>query len=100
MNAQLYYNLGTYMGNNYESAIIVAQNALKDFPYSKYKEDFDFIVLKAKFQEAKNSIDEKKGDRYREVVDEYYGFINNYPDSPNRAEADNILAIAKRHASE
>ncbi len=88
------------MGNNYESAIIVAQNALKDFPYSKYKEDFDFIVLKAKFQEAKNSIDEKKGDRYREVVDEYYGFINNYPDSPNRAEADNILAIAKRHASE
>lgn len=100
MNAQLYYNLGTYMGNNYESAIIVAQNALKDFPYSKYKEDFDFIVLKAKFQEAKNSIDEKKGDRYREVVDEYYGFINNYPDSPNRAEADNILAIAKRYASE
>lgn len=88
------------MGNNYESAIIVAQNALKDFPYSKYKEDFDFIVLKAKFQEAKNSIDEKKGDRYREVVDEYYGFINNYPDSPNRTEADNILAIAKRHASE
>ncbi len=33
-NAQLYYNLGNYMGNNYESAIITAQNALKNYPYS------------------------------------------------------------------
>ena len=37
-NAQLYYNLGTYMGNNYQSAVIVAENAIKDYPYSKYKE--------------------------------------------------------------
>ncbi len=35
-NAQLYYNLGTYLGNNYESAVIVAKNAIKDYPYSKY----------------------------------------------------------------
>lgn len=96
-NAQLYYNLGTYMGNNYESAIIVAQNAIKDYPYSKYKEDLEFIVLKARYQEANNSIDEKKADRFREVVDEYYSFINNYPDSPHRAEADDILKIANRH---
>ncbi|MDD5782519.1 MAG: outer membrane protein assembly factor BamD, partial [Muribaculaceae bacterium] len=32
-NAQLYYNLGNYLGNNYQSAIIVAQNAIKDYPY-------------------------------------------------------------------
>ena len=88
------------MGNNYESAIIVAQNALKDFPYSKYKEDFDFIVLKAKFQEAKNSIDEKKGDRYREVVDEYYDSSTTIPTAPTAPKPTNILAIAKRHASE
>lgn len=96
-NAQLYYNLGTYRGNNFQSAIIVAQNAIKDYPYSKYKEDLELLVLKAKFQEADLSIDERKEDRFREVVDEYYNFINNYPDTPNRAEADNILKIAQRH---
>lgn len=99
-NAQLYYNLGTYRGNNFQSAIIVAQNAIKDYPYSKYKEDLELLVLKAKFQEADLSIDERKLDRFREVIDEYYNFINNYPDTPNRAEADNILKIARRYVKE
>ena len=99
-NAQLYYNLGNYLGNNYESAVIVAKNAIKDYPYSRYKEDLEMLVLKARFQEAEQSIEEKKADRYRVVVDEYYSFINNYPDSPNRSEADNILKIAQNHLKE
>lgn len=99
-NAQLYYNLGTYMGNNYESAVIVARNAIKDYPYSRYKEDLEFIILKSRYQEANQSVDEKKDERFREVVDEYYSFINNYPDSPHRGEADNILAIARKHIKE
>lgn len=94
-NAQLYYNLGNYMGNNYQSAIIVAQNAIKDYPYSRYKEDLEMLVLKSRYQEASQSVEEKKSDRFREVVDEYYSFINNYPDSPYKKEADNILKIAQ-----
>ncbi len=99
-NAQLYYNLGTYMGNNYESAVIVARNAIKDYPYSKYKEDLELLILKARYQEARESIDEKKHDRFREVIDEYYSYINNYPDTPNREEADNIFKIAQRYVKE
>lgn len=97
-NAQLYYNLGTYLGNNYESAIIVARNAIKDYPYSKYKEDLELLILKARYQEAKESVDEKKAERFAVVIDEYYSFINNWPDTPNRQEADNIFAIASRYA--
>ncbi|MCH5232745.1 MAG: outer membrane protein assembly factor BamD [Muribaculaceae bacterium] len=99
-NAQLYYNLGNFMGNNYEAAIITAQNALKDYPYSKYREDFELLVLKAKYQEARLSVEEKQADRYRDVLDEYYSFTNNYPDTKNRREADNIYEIARRHAAE
>ena len=99
-NAQLYYNLGTYLGNNYESCVIVARNAIKDYPYSKYKEDLELLILKAKYQEARESVNEKKADRYSEVVDEYYSFINNYPDTPNREEADNIFKIASRYVKE
>lgn len=96
-NAQLYYNLGTYRGNNYSSAIVVAQNALKTYPYTKYREALELIILKSKFQEAENSVEEKKTDRYRDVLDEYYSFINNFPDTKNRGEADNIAKIARRH---
>jgi outer membrane protein assembly factor BamD len=99
-NAQLYYNLGNYMGNNYESAVIVARNAVKDYPYSKYKEDLELLILKARYQEANMSVDERKSDRFREVVDEYYSFINNYPDSPNRNEAENIYKIASKYVTE
>lgn len=96
-NAQLYYNLGNYLGNNYESAVIVATNALKNYPYTKHREQLQMIILKAKFQEAYQSVDEKKEERFREVVDEYYSFINDYPDSKNRKEADNILKIASKY---
>lgn len=96
-NAQLYYNLGNYMGNNYEAAVITARNAIKTYPYSKYKEDLEMLILKAKYQEADMSIDERKADRFRDVIDEYYSFINNYPDSPNRQEADNIFKIAGKY---
>ena len=99
-NAQLYYNLGNYMGNNYESAIITAKNAIKEYPYSKYKEELEMLVLKARYQEAVLSVDERKADRFRDVVDEYYSFINNYPDSPRRQEADNILKIARKYVKD
>ena len=49
-NAQLYYNLGNYMGNNYESAVIVARNAVKTTLYSKYKEELEMLILKARYR--------------------------------------------------
>lgn len=98
-NAQLYYNLGNFMGNNYESAIIVSRNALKDYPYSKYREDFEFLILKSKYQMAKNSIAEKMNERYNDVIDEYYSFTNNFPESKHSKEANTIFKIAQSHTN-
>ncbi|MBQ9821613.1 MAG: outer membrane protein assembly factor BamD [Muribaculaceae bacterium] len=95
-NAQLYYNLGNYMGNNYESAVITAKNAIKEYPYSKYKEELEMLVLKSRYREASESVDEKKSERFRTVIDEYYTFINDYPDSEHRKEADNIFKVANK----
>lgn len=99
-NAQLYYNLGNFLGNNYQAAVITAQNALRNFPYSKYREDFEMLILKSKFQEANQSVAEKKDERYRDVIDEYYSFINNYPNSKNTKEAENIYKIARHHVND
>ena len=99
-SAQLYYNLGNYLGNNYESAVIVAKNAIKEYPYTKYKEDLEMLILKSRYQEALQSVEDKKGERFRVVIDEYYSFINNYPESQNRNEADNIYKVAKKYVKE
>lgn len=99
-NAQLYYNLGNFLGNNYQSAIITAQNALRTYPYSKYREEFEMLILKSKFQEASQSVAEKKEERFRDVIDEYYSFTNNYPNSKNTKEAENIYKIARHHVKD
>ena len=77
MATRLYFNLGTYMGNNFQSCVITAQNALKNYPYSKYREEFMFLI---KYELALVSVEEKLQGRYRDVVDEYYNYMNEYPE--------------------
>lgn len=91
LNAQLYYNLGNYMGNNYESCVITAQNALKDYPYTDYREELSILILRARYEMAIYSVEDKKADRYRETVDEYYAFKNEFPESKYLKEAEKIF---------
>ena len=87
---QLYYNLGNYMGNNYLSCIITAQNALNDYPYTKLREELSILILRARYGMAKESVQEKMIDRYRDTEDEYYSFKNEFPESKYMKEADKI----------
>jgi outer membrane protein assembly factor BamD len=89
--ARLYYNLGTYLGNNYQSCVIVSQDALKDYPYTKYREELFMLILRSKYEMAINSVKDKQLDRYRDTVDEYYGFKNEYPNSKFIKEANKIF---------
>jgi outer membrane protein assembly factor BamD len=103
LSAQLYYNLGGYFGNinsndesNYEACIITAQNALKLYPFSPLRESFALLVMKSKFELAENSVEQKRMERYREAEDECYGFINEYPDSKDKALAEKFIAKCKK----
>ena len=90
LSAKLYYNLGTYLGNNYLSAEIIAKNALKDYPTNKYQEDLSWIILQAKYQQLINSLDSKREERARDTEDEYYSFVTQYPNSKHIAAAERI----------
>ena len=95
--AELYYNMGNYLGNNYRSSIIVAQNALRDYPYTKYREKLSMLVLRAKFQMAQESVIEKRDDRYRDAIDEYYAFKNEFPESSYMKEAEKIFRTSTKN---
>lgn len=96
LNAKLYFDLGNYLTNNYRSAVIAAQNSLKRFPDTKYREELSFLILRSKFIQAEYSIPEKKGDRYRDTIDEYYGFLNEFPESKYAKDALNILENSEK----
>lgn len=95
LSARLYYNLGNYMGNNFLSCVVTAQNALKDYPYTHYREDLSILILKSKYEMAIYSVEEKKGERYRETIDEYYAFVNEFPESKYLKEAEKIFKESK-----
>lgn len=86
LSAKLYLNLGTYMGNNYEAAVITARNAQNEYPYSKHREDLAYVIYMARYEASQNSVEEKKADRLREAADEYFTFINEYPEGPYSKE--------------
>ncbi len=108
LSAKLYYDLGSYTGNtvysstgnNYQAAVITAQNALREYPYTRFREDLSILILRAKYDMAKASVDEKKQDRMRETVDEYYAFKNEFPESKYMKEVEGIFKDAHKFVGE
>lgn len=104
MSAQLYYNLGTYIlnstygGSNYEACVVTAQNALRDYPYAsaEKRELLSILVLRAKYQLASRSIEERRVERFRDTIDEFYAFQNDFPESRYLKEAKGILQQAEK----
>lgn len=86
--AQLYLNLGNYRGNNYESAVITAREALKSYPFSQYNEEYQMVILRARFEYALNSTLETQPERFRMVVDEYFNYKNSFPEGKHSKEAE------------
>lgn len=101
LSAKLYYNLGGYFlnclegGSNYEACIVTSQNALKTYPYSSLRESFAVLIMKSKFKLAEQSVESKRLERYQDAEDECYGFLNEYPDSKEKATAQKYIAKCK-----
>lgn len=111
LSAKLYYDLGTYTmncaygGSNYQACVVTAQNALRDFPFAsaERREELSIMVLRSKFLLAEQSVDSKRVSRYRDCIDEYYSFMNDFPESKYTKEADKIMKkstdYVSKHAS-
>lgn len=95
-SAKLYYNLGSYLGNNYESCAIVSRNALKNYPGNKYHEEFSWLILQSKYQQVLMSVTERRQERAQDTEDECYSFITEYPQSKHRRAVEKIRNELKK----
>ena len=100
LNVELYYNLGNYIFNNYLSAIVTAREALKSYSLTVYAEDLHYYIVASLYQIAKNSVLSKQQDRLRELRDEYYNYINEFPDGKHRPEIEEYFKYAEKSIKE
>lgn len=86
LSGKLYYDLG-----NYKAAVVALNNSLKEYPDTRYREELMFMLLKAKYLLAIRSVVEKKEQRLTDALDEYYTFVDEYPESEHRKETDKFF---------
>jgi len=91
LSAKLYYNL-----SDYKAATIALNSSLEQFPETKYREEIMFLILKASYLLAENSIESKKIERYQNTVDEYYSFTSEFTQSIYLKEAEKIFLDSKK----
>ena len=93
-----------YQREYYKAAVISLQNCLKDFPGSKYREEIMYMLFVSKYEMALNSVEDKKLERYNNAQEEYYFFVDEYPNSRYAADMkkkyDNITAYLKNYKYE
>lgn len=65
-----YYNIGEF-----RAAVHSARNTLKMFPEIEKKEDLEFLIVKAQYRYAENSVEKKRPERMKEVLDFYNDYL-------------------------
>lgn len=91
LNSKLYYDL-----DNYKASVVALNNSLKEFPDSKYREEMMFMLLRSKYLLAVNSVEAKKEIRLSSALDEYFTFVDEYPESRYRKEADRFYETTSK----
>ena len=96
LKKKAYLNAYTYFKiQRYKSAVVALRNALKLYPETPHREDILYLIAVSNYRLAHNSIEEKQGERYLNVLDSYYSFINEFPESKHRKELERYIKEAK-----
>lgn len=83
LNAKLYFDF-----ENYKAAVVALANSLNDYPDSQYREELMFMLLKSKYLLAVNSVADKQEQRLSSALDEYFTFIDEFPESDHQREVE------------
>jgi outer membrane protein assembly factor BamD len=88
--AELYFNISAY-----RAAAISFTNLLNHYPESKRTDEYKFMIIKAYYQFANLSIETKQKERYEKVVEEYYDFVDRFPESKLTKDAEKYFTLSK-----
>jgi len=89
-SAQLYYDLGQF-----RAAGVAFTSLMNSFPESMKADEYKLMIIKSYYKFAEMSITEKQTERYEKVMTEVNEFIDRFPDSKLRKEAEEFLELSQ-----
>lgn len=90
-SAKLYFKI-----EDYKAAAYALSQALKDDPDNRYREEMLYYIVAAHYKFADLSIPEMQRERFLVVIDSYYNFISEFPESEYRRSVDNMYKRAQQ----
>ncbi len=91
-NAKLYYDM-----KQYKAAVVAIDNSLKEYSTSKYREEMMFLKLNSLYLYALNSMADKQKTRYQDTLDDYYSFMEEFPNSEYSKDIDDIFQKTNKY---
>ena len=91
-SALLYYDIGQF-----RAAGVAFTTLLNTYPESLRADEYKLMIIKAYYKFAEMSIEEKKVERFEQVVSECYDFTDRFPESKLKKEADQFLALSQNN---
>jgi outer membrane protein assembly factor BamD len=91
-SAQLYFDLGQY-----RAAAVAFNTLLNNYPDSPKGDLYKIMSIKSYFQFAEMSVEEKKIERFGQVVDECNDFLDRFAGSPFQKEVEQYLTNSQNN---
>lgn len=92
MAAQLYFDLGQF-----RAAGVAFTSLMSTFPDSQQGDAYKLMVIKSYFKFAELSIDEKKMERFEQVISECNDFVDRFPDSKLVKEVESYISLSNNN---
>jgi outer membrane protein assembly factor BamD len=91
-SAQLYYDMGQFRAAGVSFATL-----LNNYPESMKADEYKLMIIKSYYRFAELSVEEKKVERFEQVINECYEFTDRFPDSKLKKEADQYLLLSQNN---
>lgn len=88
-SAKLYYDIG-----HYKAASVAYQEVLLEYPESARADEYKYMIVRAWYDYAKQSIKSKQEERYANAVTAYRELLSEYPKSTYISAAEKYFTMA------
>lgn len=89
-SAQLYYDLGQF-----RAAGVAFATLLNTYPESIKGDEYKLMIIKSYYRFAEMSVEEKKIERFEQVINECNEFTDRFPESKLKKQADEFLNLSQ-----
>jgi outer membrane protein assembly factor BamD len=89
-SAQLYFDIGQF-----RAAGVAFTALLNEYPESSKADEYKLMIIRAYYRYAELSVEEKKPERFEQVINECNEFVDRFPQSKLRKEAEHFLNLSQ-----